>query len=250
MSNRESLVDYSEELEKYLKGLNIKSFDNSKFSEHKIIGYKVNDPVLSDYADIYLKCWSPALDQRPNLDKISEILENILEKTTTEFIEINNQNELDGENLSNPDDSENNIHPNDYTAVVLNELDEIIPNNNFPILNEGMHFSIRSNKIMNRQAENQRQWNEQIQKSIEDRFSRLAQVGMTTTEANLDNRANSEEERNEHTTPATICLQSETRNDLPQGNYPSTPILNSMIIDSAPLKTSTSTRDELSITRN
>ncbi|CAG8705856.1 5487_t:CDS:2 [Gigaspora margarita] len=71
-------------------------------------------------------------------------------------------------------------------------------------------------EIMNRQAESQRKWNEQIQKSIEDRFSRLAQVGITTTEANLDNRANPEEERNEYTTPATICLQSESRNDLPQ----------------------------------
>lgn len=105
-------------------------------------------------------------------------------------------------------------------------------------------------EIMNRQAESQRKWNEQIQKSIEEHFSRLAQVGITTTEANLDNRANPKEERNEHTTPATICSQSESRNDLPQGNYPPTPILNSMIIDSAPLETSTSTRDELSITRN
>ncbi|CAG8684607.1 55_t:CDS:2, partial [Racocetra fulgida] len=70
-------------------------------------------------------------------------------------------------------------------------------------------------EIMNRQAENQKQWNEQIQRSIKDRFK----------------------ERNEQATPATICSQLETRNELAQGNYPATPVLNDMIIDSAVNKT-------------
>ncbi|CAG8708416.1 1250_t:CDS:2 [Gigaspora margarita] len=93
-------------------------------------------------------------------------------------------------------------------------------------------------EVMNRQAEIQKQWNEQIQKAIEDRFSKLEQVSIMTTEAGPSNRANPEKERNEQATPATICSQSKMRNELPQGNYPSTPILNSMIIDSVPAETS------------
>lgn len=52
---------------------------------------KENDSALSGYADIYIKCWSPAPEQRPKLDEISENLKNISEKTIAEFIEINNQ---------------------------------------------------------------------------------------------------------------------------------------------------------------
>ncbi|CAG8819774.1 38692_t:CDS:2, partial [Gigaspora margarita] len=50
-----------------------------------------------------------------------------------------------------------------------------------------------------------------------------------TMEAGPSNRANPKEERNE---------QSKMRNELPQGNYPSTPILNSMIIDLVPAEMS------------
>lgn len=69
-------------------------------------------------------------------------------------------------------------------------------------------------------------------------------------EAGPSNRANPEKEQNEQATPTTICSQSEMRNELPQGNYPSTPILNSMIIDTVPAKTSIGVKDELSIIRN
>ncbi|CAG8782987.1 16802_t:CDS:2, partial [Racocetra fulgida] len=96
---------------------------------------KKNNATLSDYADIYIKCCSSELDQRPLLDEISEKLENI-SKTTVEFIEINNQQktaqskpnyseQLDSpnntaENISvekhhegNQVDFENNLYPKD-----------------------------------------------------------------------------------------------------------------------------------------
>ncbi|KAF0554764.1 kinase-like protein [Gigaspora margarita] len=52
---------------------------------------KENNSALSEYADIYIKCWSPTLEQRPKLDNILEKLENISKKTTAEFIKISNQ---------------------------------------------------------------------------------------------------------------------------------------------------------------
>ncbi|CAG8796086.1 32281_t:CDS:1, partial [Racocetra persica] len=45
-----------------------------------------NDSILSDYADISIKCRSYELDQRPALDEILKKLENLSEKTTIEFI--------------------------------------------------------------------------------------------------------------------------------------------------------------------
>ncbi|CAG8787785.1 24598_t:CDS:2, partial [Gigaspora rosea] len=64
-------------------------------SKEKYIGdislNKENNSALSEYANIYIKCWSPALEQRPKLDNILEKLENILNKTTAEFVEISNQ---------------------------------------------------------------------------------------------------------------------------------------------------------------
>ncbi|CAG8823105.1 11122_t:CDS:2, partial [Racocetra persica] len=47
---------------------------------------KENDATLSDYADIYIKCCSSELFQRPELDEISKKLENLSEKTTIELI--------------------------------------------------------------------------------------------------------------------------------------------------------------------
>lgn len=44
-------------------------------------------------------------------------------------------------------DSENNTHPRSYIAVDLNELDEIVSNNNLPVLNRSMLFYITSNNI-------------------------------------------------------------------------------------------------------
>ncbi|CAG8856151.1 33401_t:CDS:1, partial [Gigaspora margarita] len=52
---------------------------------------KENNSALSEYADIYIKCWSSALEERPKPDNILEKLENISNKTTAEFIEISNQ---------------------------------------------------------------------------------------------------------------------------------------------------------------
>ncbi|CAG8594101.1 11510_t:CDS:2 [Dentiscutata erythropus] len=207
MSNKS--FDYSKELEKYCKDSNIKSFDYSKFSKLEKIGRggfaivystvfleekyalkslnnnlsldyeqfkqfvrekKFIDATLSDYADIYIKCCSSELDQRPTLNEISKKLENLSENTTVEFIKncINKNNQqtvqpilnylerLDSSNIiteninmekhheGNQDGSENNTHSKNDTVDELNELDETTSNNNLAALNEAMNLFTRS----------------------------------------------------------------------------------------------------------
>ncbi|CAG8802170.1 14574_t:CDS:2, partial [Dentiscutata erythropus] len=199
MSNRSSiLVDYSEKLEKYCKDSNIKSFDYSKFSKLEKIGRggfaivystvfleekyalkricnslnkkKFIDATLSDYADIYIKCCSSELDQRPTPDEISKKLENLSENTTDKFIKncINKNNQqtvqsilnylerLDSSNIiteninmdkhheGNQNGSENNTHLKNDAAEELNEFDETASNNNLAALNEIMNLLPRS----------------------------------------------------------------------------------------------------------
>ncbi|CAG8556336.1 17374_t:CDS:2 [Dentiscutata erythropus] len=73
-------------------------------------------------------------------------------------------------------------------------------------------------EIINQQTEAQRSWNEQLQKTIDEWFSKLEQVGLTTNGVNFNNNMATEEEQTNQTTPATICSQSELRDDLPQDN--------------------------------
>ncbi|KAF0554761.1 kinase-like protein [Gigaspora margarita] len=148
-------------------------------SKEKYIGdislNKENNSALSEYADIYIKCWSPALEQRPKLDNILETLENISKKTTAEFIEISNQQitrltlycseRLDSsndmfENINidthhednqkesnndNFDEYENNTQSNDDIVDGLNEPCEVVSKNELTVLNEGMHLPAISN---------------------------------------------------------------------------------------------------------
>ncbi|RIB11934.1 kinase-like domain-containing protein, partial [Gigaspora rosea] len=150
-------------------------------SKEKYIGdisiNKKNNSALSEYANIYIKCWSPALEQRPKLDNILEKLDNISKKTTAEFIEISNQqiaqltlycserldssNDIlksinvnthheDNQNESNNDnfDDENNTQSKDVIADGLNEPCEVASNNELAVLNElneGMHLPTISN---------------------------------------------------------------------------------------------------------
>ncbi|CAG8459836.1 18020_t:CDS:2 [Gigaspora rosea] len=99
-------------------------------------------------------------------------------------------------------------------------------------------------ELINQQNENQKRWNEQIQKTIGDQFNKLEQVGL------IDNGTNSREsltneEQNNQATPATINSPPETRDD--QGNYPPIAVMSDMVIDPIPPK---NTKNELSITRN
>ncbi|CAG8739491.1 25080_t:CDS:2, partial [Gigaspora margarita] len=66
----------------------------------------------------------------------------------------------------------------------------------------------RMEEMINRKAETQRLWNEQIQKVLDEHFRKLEQA-----------------------TPVMICSQLVMRDELSQANFPSTPILNYMIID-------------------
>ncbi|KAF0521621.1 hypothetical protein F8M41_015757 [Gigaspora margarita] len=47
----------------------------------------------------------------------------------------------------------------------------------------------RIEEMMNRQAENQRLWNEQMQKALDERFRKLVQVGLMTSEASNSSRS-------------------------------------------------------------
>ncbi|CAG8827710.1 15477_t:CDS:2, partial [Gigaspora margarita] len=126
-----------------------------------------NNSALSKYADIYIKCWSPALEERPKPDNILETLENISNKTTAEFVEISNQQitqlplycseRLDSyndilENINvnthhegNRDDYENSTQSKDDIADDLNETCEVVSNNELAVLNGGMHLPTISN---------------------------------------------------------------------------------------------------------
>ncbi|KAF0554765.1 kinase-like protein [Gigaspora margarita] len=131
---------------------------------------KENNSALSEYADIYIKCWSPTLEQRPKLDNILEILENISKKTTVEFIKISNQqitqlklycserldssnyilesinednqNDSNNDSFGNQDDYENNTQSKDDIADDLNEPCEVV---SLTVLKEGMHLPTISN---------------------------------------------------------------------------------------------------------
>ncbi|CAG8557405.1 1507_t:CDS:2 [Gigaspora margarita] len=108
----------------------------------------------------------------------------------------------------------------------------------------------RMEEMMNRQAKNQRLWNEQIQKALDKRFSKLEQVSLTASEASNSSRSIPKETQHEQATPATICSQPVMRDELPQGNFLSTPILNNMIIELVSSETSSCTKNGLSIKRS
>ncbi|KAF0463404.1 hypothetical protein F8M41_000179 [Gigaspora margarita] len=62
-------------------------------------------------------------------------------------------------------------------------------------------------EMMNCQADTQRLWNEQMQKALDERFSKLEQVGLMANEASTNNRRITDETQNEQATPVTICSQ-------------------------------------------
>ncbi|CAG8668985.1 2627_t:CDS:2, partial [Cetraspora pellucida] len=91
-------------------------------------------------------------------------------------------------------------------------------------------FFNRMKELIDRQKEEQQQWNEQLKNTIESRFSQLEQVNLTDTEQQPDNNQLPEEE---HTSPLTID-STDTRELTTQGNYPPTPILNEIIANIKP----------------
>ncbi|CAG8792018.1 42950_t:CDS:2, partial [Gigaspora margarita] len=68
----------------------------------------------------------------------------------------------------------------------------------------------------NEATDTQRLWNEQMQKALDERFSKLEQVGLTANEASTNNRRMTDETQNEQATPVTICSQPVMRDKLPQ----------------------------------
>ncbi|CAG8829496.1 28323_t:CDS:1, partial [Dentiscutata erythropus] len=84
---------------------------------------------------------------------------------------------------------------------------------------------------------------------MNERFNKLEQVGMMSDEMNPNNN-HATEENNNQTTPVTICSQPEARDDIPQGNYPPTPLLNNMIINAGLPDTTRCTNNEPLITKN
>ncbi|CAG8728781.1 9176_t:CDS:1, partial [Dentiscutata erythropus] len=86
-------------------------------------------------------------------------------------------------------------------------------------------------ELISQQAENQRQWNERIQNTMNEWFNKLEQVGLMNDGSEPNSNHAAEEENNNHTTPITIYSPPEARDDILQGNYPPTPLLNNMIIN-------------------
>ncbi|CAG8821399.1 37405_t:CDS:2, partial [Gigaspora margarita] len=76
----------------------------------------------------------------------------------------------------------------------------------------------RMEEMMNCQAKTQRLWNKQIEKVLDEHFSKLEQVSLTANEASTNNRRMNEETQNEQATPVTICSQPVMRDELPQAN--------------------------------
>ncbi|CAG8715348.1 12598_t:CDS:1, partial [Racocetra fulgida] len=64
-------------------------------------------------------------------------------------------------------------------------------------------------ELINQQAENQRCWNEQLQNTIKDHFSKLEQISLI----NNSNNQPTEEEQSNQVIPVTICSTPETRDE-------------------------------------
>ncbi|CAG8634520.1 7548_t:CDS:2 [Gigaspora rosea] len=70
--------------------------------------------------------------------------------------------------------------------------------------------------LIDKQAESQKHWNEQIQKAIDDRFSKLEQVSLINNEMNSRESLTSEEQNNQ-ATPAIVNSPLKTRDDQAAG---------------------------------
>ncbi|KAF0388488.1 hypothetical protein F8M41_011019 [Gigaspora margarita] len=79
---------------------------------------------------------------------------------------------------------------------------------------------------------------------LDECFSKLEQVSLMANKASTNNRRMTEETQNKQATPVTICSQPVMRDELLQGNFISTPILNNMIINLVSSKTSSCIKND------
>ncbi|CAG8614911.1 16084_t:CDS:2 [Dentiscutata heterogama] len=104
-------------------------------------------------------------------------------------------------------------------------------------------------ELIGQQAETQRQWNEQMQNTMNERFNKLEQVGMMSYVMDPNNNHANEEESNNQTI-TTICSPPEVRENIPQGNYPPTSLLNNMIVNAGLSDATICTNGEPIIAKN
>ncbi|CAG8794527.1 20826_t:CDS:1, partial [Dentiscutata erythropus] len=82
--------------------------------------------------------------------------------------------------------------------------------------------------LLNHQTETQRLWNEQIQSTLNERFSKLEQAGLIDDVSNPDNNQPANDIVVDHAIPITVCSPSEKREETPQGNNVSIPTFSNL----------------------
>ncbi|CAG8787779.1 27621_t:CDS:2 [Gigaspora margarita] len=87
----------------------------------------------------------------------------------------------------------------------------------------------KDKELINQQVESQRCWNEQMQQTMDNCFNQLVQINWNNTTRQSENNQPVRNNQATNSSPVTISLAIEAREDLPQDNYLFTPTLNHML---------------------